>query len=257
MHLSSYPARISSAFALINLTSDYSLTISKLQIDVWSFDYLVLCKQRYFSGFFQKMETGTATEQMAVNYENPCKLCLITKTYRRYAPKTTNQGVYHNKVWSCTEFARLLHKIRIFCLGQMNVLLWTPSKSIYKFGWCNLFQLNSIPHFGRWALREFLRRKKNLVGLLAVSTLSYWMSPLARIALPQTTWPTRVPPCWRRAECGRWFNVTHSAAGLPSSNHPQILASHLLGLQGPQQKKLETKEFECFLLCTNSMRIES
>ena len=32
-----------------------------------------------------------------------------------------------------------------------------------------------------------------LVGLLAVSTLSYWMSPLARIALPQTTWPPRVP----------------------------------------------------------------
>ena len=30
--------------------------------------------------------------------------------------------------------------------------------------------------------------------LLAASTLSCWMSPLARIALPQTTWPPRVPP---------------------------------------------------------------
>ena len=38
--------------------------------------------------------------------------------------------------------------------------------------------------------------------LLAASTLSCWMYPLARIALPQTTWPPRVPPecpCWRRA----------------------------------------------------------
>ena len=30
--------------------------------------------------------------------------------------------------------------------------------------------------------------------LLAASTLSCWMSPLARIALPQTTWPPWVPP---------------------------------------------------------------
>ena len=37
------------------------------------------------------METGTATEQMAVNYETQCKHCLIAKTYRRYAPETTNQ----------------------------------------------------------------------------------------------------------------------------------------------------------------------
>ena len=29
--------------------------------------------------------------------------------------------------------------------------------------------------------------------------------------------------------------MTHSAAGLLSSSHPQSLASHLLGLQGPQQ----------------------
>ena len=76
------------------------------------------------------MKTGTATDQMAVTYETQCKHCLIAKTYRRYAPKTTNQGVYHNKVWSCTEFARLLHKIRFFFLGQMNVLLWTPYTSL-------------------------------------------------------------------------------------------------------------------------------
>ena len=30
------------------------------------------------------MEAGTATEQMAVNYETQCMHCLIAKTYRRY-----------------------------------------------------------------------------------------------------------------------------------------------------------------------------
>ena len=44
------------------------------------------------------METGSATEQMVVNYESQCKLCLIAKTYYSYALKTTNQGVYLNKV---------------------------------------------------------------------------------------------------------------------------------------------------------------
>ena len=44
------------------------------------------------------METGTATEQMVVNYETHCKVCLIAKTYQSYALKTTNQGVYRNKV---------------------------------------------------------------------------------------------------------------------------------------------------------------
>ena len=44
------------------------------------------------------METGTATEQMVMPYETQCKLCLIAKTYQSYALKTTNQGVYHNKV---------------------------------------------------------------------------------------------------------------------------------------------------------------
>ena len=155
------------------------------------------------------MKTGTATDQMAVNYETQCKHRLIAKTYRRYAPKTTDQGVYHNKVWSCTEFARLLHKIRSFFLGQMNVLWWIPSKSKYMIRWCNLFQLHSIPHFGCWALlgiliiayKEF--GQPILVGLLhhthspgaiplllAASTLSCWMSTLARIELPQTNLAT-------------------------------------------------------------------
>ena len=31
--------------------------------------------------------------------------------------------MYHSKVWSYTEFARFLHKIRLFFLGQMIVLL--------------------------------------------------------------------------------------------------------------------------------------
>ena len=44
------------------------------------------------------METGAATEQMVGYYETQCKLCLIAKTYYSYALKTTNQGVYRNKV---------------------------------------------------------------------------------------------------------------------------------------------------------------
>ena len=167
------------------------------------------------------MKTGTATEQMVLHYETQCKLCLIAKTYQRYALKTTNQGVYHNKVWSCTEFARLLHKIRFFFLGQMNVLLWTLSKStyihvyvlVYSIGWCfnyildveHLKNFDSIKriwsaYIGQAAATYALTGAIPL--LLAASTLSCWMSPLARIALPQTTWPPRVPPecpCWRRA----------------------------------------------------------
>ena len=63
-------------------------------------------------------------------------------------------------------------RVRSFFLGQMNVLLWIPL-------------------------------------LLAASTLSCWMSPLAKISLPQTTWPPRVPPecpCWRRA-CKRTLRI--------------------------------------------------
>ena len=100
------------------------------------------------------METGSATEQMVLYYETQCKLCLIAKTYYSYALKTTNQGVYRNKVWSCTEYARLLHKIRFFFLGQMNVLLWAPSKSTHV-GWR---YLHGISHFGRRVRIGFSQR---------------------------------------------------------------------------------------------------
>ena len=39
----------------------------------------------------------------------------------------------------------------------------------------------------------------------------------------------------RQAQCGRWFTVKHSKAGLQTSSHPQNSATHLLGLQGLQQ----------------------
>ena len=112
------------------------------------------------------MKTGTATEQMVLNCETQCKLCLIAKTYQSYALKTSNQGVYHNKVWSCTEFARLLHKIRFFFLGQMNVLLWTPSKSTYIY--VHTYLIGRL-HFGRWALKythkyEWIREQLNNIS---------------------------------------------------------------------------------------------
>ena len=94
------------------------------------------------------------TPSVSCTLDFQCKLCLIAKTYHRYALKTTNQGVYH-KVWGCTEFARLLHKIRFFFLGQMNVLLWTPSKSTYIYvctyliGWCKFVSTTF------WTLRTY------------------------------------------------------------------------------------------------------
>ena len=106
---------------------------------------------------------------MVIHYETQCKLCLIAKTYQRYALKTTNQGVYHNKVWSCTEFARLLHKIRFIFLGQMNVLLWTLSISTL----INLFQL----HFGRCALKyEWIREQLNALDKLYFSIKSFQLN---------------------------------------------------------------------------------
>ena len=69
---------------------------------------------------------------------------------------------------------------------------------------------------------------------------SHYCSPLALWAAGCLPWPeshlaTPGSPQSVDVDAKLRFNVTHSAAGLPSSNHPQILASHLLGLQGPQQ----------------------
>ena len=67
------------------------------------------------------METGTATEQMVVNQETQCKLCLIAKTYQRYALKTTNQefvSVVRNLQFITSKFCPLLSgadaEIRIY-----------------------------------------------------------------------------------------------------------------------------------------------
>ena len=53
----------------------------------------------------------------------------------------------------------------------------------------------------------------------------------------------RVPPVWpycRQAQCGRWRSLKWSIADLLTSSHPQMSASHLLGLQvranGPSLK---------------------
>ena len=44
----------------------------------------------------------------------------------------------------------------------------------------------------------------------------------------------RVPYC-RQAQCGRWRLLKWSIANLLASSHPQMSASHFLGLQGPQK----------------------
>ena len=62
------------------------------------------------------------------------------------------------------------------------------------------------------------------------SGLSCWIHPT-----PSHLW---VPPEWpscQQAQCGCWFTVKHSKAGLQTSSHPQNSDSHLLGLQGRQQ----------------------
>ena len=58
-----------------------------------------------------------------------------------------------------------------------------------------------------------------------------------------------VPPDWpycQKAQCGRWFTVKHSKAVEQTSSHPQNSASHLLGLQGPQQTPAQNKSFKVF-----------
>ena len=54
----------------------------------------------------------------------------------------------------------------------------------------------------------------------------------------------RVPPVWQysqQAQCGGWRSLKWSIADLLTSSHPQMSASHLLGLQGPQQTPATTK----------------
>ena len=55
------------------------------------------------------------------------------------------------------------------------------------------------------------------------------------LSTPSHPWD---PPGWpycRQAQCGSWFTVQWSIADLLTSSHAQMSASHLLGLQGPQQ----------------------
>ena len=85
--------------------------------------------------------------------------------------------------------------------------------------------------------------------LLAKSALSCWMYPTAQIALSPTPSHPWVPPEWpycQQAQCRRWFTVKHSKAGLQTSSHPQNSASHLLGLQGPQQTPALSWKYSLF-----------
>ena len=64
--------------------------------------------------------------------------------------------------------------------------------------------------------------------LLAKSALSFWMYPTAQTTLsPTHSYPWVPPACW--------FTVKLSKARLQTSSHPQNSASHLIGLQDPQQ----------------------
>ena len=62
--------------------------------------------------------------------------------------------------------------------------------------------------------------------LLAKSALSCWMYPTAQIALSPTPSHPWVPPEWpycQQAQCGRWFTVKHSKAGLQPATDPSWL----------------------------------
>ena len=51
------------------------------------------------------------------------------------------------------------------------------------------------------------------------------------LSTPSHPWvPPEWPYCWQ-AQCGHWFTVKWSLADLLTSSHPQMSASHLLGLQ--------------------------
>ena len=72
--------------------------------------------------------------------------------------------------------------------------------------------------------------------LLAKSALSCWMYPSAQTTISPTPSHPWVPSEWpycQKAQCGCWFTVKHSKAGLQTSSHPQNSASHMLWLQGP------------------------
>ena len=71
--------------------------------------------------------------------------------------------------------------------------------------------------------------------LLTKSALSCWMYPTAQTTLSPTPSHPWVPPEWpycQQAQCGRWFTVKYSKAGLQTLSHPQNSASRLLILQG-------------------------
>ena len=60
--------------------------------------------------------------------------------------------------------------------------------------------------------------------LLTKSDMSFWMYPIAQTTLSPTLSHPWVPPEWpycQQAQCGRWFTVKHSKAGLQTSSHPQ------------------------------------
>ena len=63
----------------------------------------------------------------------------------------------------------------------------------------------------------------------------------------------RVPPEWpycQQAQCGLWFTVQWSIADLLTSSHPQMSASHLLGLQvcanGPSLSAFVQEQWLCW-----------
>ena len=80
--------------------------------------------------------------------------------------------------------------------------------------------------------------KPTIPMLFAKTALSCWMHPIAQTTLLPTPSHPWVPPEWpycQQAQCEQCFTVKHSKAGLQNSSHSQNSASHLLGLQGPQQ----------------------
>ena len=64
----------------------------------------------------------------------------------------------------------------------------------------------------------------NVPLLLTKSALSCWMYLTVQITLSPTPSHPWIPPEWpysQQAQCGHWFSVKHSKAGLQTSSHPQ------------------------------------